>query len=265
MNMHDSQAHGARPNASKGLAPMGLQRNSYPEVRLDCIDPRACSTTTKSIEILGDLSEKIGEGTYREVYRYNEFAVKKTKTRVAKKILFIKIPFPTSLYTFITYGLLDLSEYEYRQFQSIISKMPPELHACFARVYEPLSRNDSCYSINQLVIDDDGQPSKTLVEYEKISDKNFWSVFDDLENSFLENRIYYMSIGAFNILVQKQADGRILPVLVDYKRIGIRTFAHQLQLYIPYFMRLKMRRRFQGVRETYRDYCATAADKGTHT
>ena len=209
--------------------------------------------TTESIEILSNLNQKISEGLYREVYRYNEFAVKKTKLYIAKKLLFIKVWIPTSLYTLVTFAIRDLNKYEYTQYQSIISKTPPDLHKCFARVFKPIEDNKTSFSINQLVIDDGGQISKTLLDYGKVNDKQFWNMIDELEKLFLENRIYYLSIGGYNICVNRQVDGRLIPVLVDYKRIGIRTFWYQLLLYFPYFMKLKMRRRFQRLREDFRD------------
>lgn len=254
MDIRDSVPHGPATDTAKGLAPTGVQRNATAAVPLDRIDPTDWSMTTKSIEILAALTEKIGEGTFREVYRYKNFAIKKTKSHFTKRLLFIKVLIPTSLYILITYGIRNLSEYEYKQYQSIISKVPPHLHACFAKVYKPLNDNKACFSINQLVIDDDGQLSKTIAEYGNISDEHFWSVMDELETLFIEKHIYYLSIGAFNVCVKRQADGRIIPVLVDYKRIGVRTFWHQLLLYFPYFMKLKMRRRFQGMREKHRDF-----------
>jgi len=254
MDIRHSVPHGAPTNTAKELAPAGVQRNASAAVRLDRIDPSEWPMTTKSIEILAALTEKIGEGTFREVYRYNNFAIKTTKSHFTKKFLFIEVLVPTSLYILITYGIRNLSEYEYKQYQSIISKVPPDLHTCFAKVYKPLSVNKACYSINQLVIDDDGQLSKTIAEYGKVSDDHFWSVIDELETLFIEKHIYYFGIGAFNVCVKLHADGRIIPVLIDYKRIGIRTFWHQLLLHFPYFMKLKIRRRFQEMREKHRDF-----------
>ncbi len=214
--------------------------------------------TTELIENLGNLNVKISEGVYRDVYRYTEFAVKKSKPNIIRKILFFRVCIPSSLYTLVSFAIRDLSDYEYKQYQSIISKMPAGLHKCFAKVYKPIKDGKICYSINQLVIDDDGQVSKTLFEYGAIDDEQFWNIVDDLEKVFLDKKIYYLSIGPYNVCVNRQAGGQLIPVLVDYKRIGIRTFWHQLLLYIPYFLRLKMRRRFQRMREHWRtekDFC----------
>jgi len=199
-----------------------------------------------------ELNVKLGEGAYRDVYRYNEFAVKKSKPHVIRKILFVRIRVPSSLYTLLRFAIWDLNDYEYKQYRSIISKTPADLHQCFAKVYEPIKDGKTRYSINQLVTDDDGQVSKTLFEYGGINDKQFWNMVDDLEKLFLDKKIYYLSIGPHNVCVNQQADGRLIPVLVDYKRIGVRTFWHQLLLYIPYFIRLKMRRRFQRMRQHVR-------------
>ncbi len=219
--------------------------------------------TTESIEILSNLNQKISEGVYREVYRYNGFAVKKAKRNITKTLLFIKVRIPTSLYTLVKFAIRDLNEYEYKQYRSIISKTPPNLHMCFAKIHKPIESNKTSYSINQLVMNDDGRISQTLLDYGKVNDKQFWSTIDELEKLFLENHIYYFSIGGYNICVNSQADGRLIPVLVDYKRIGIRTFWHQLPLYFPYFMKLKMRRRFQRLREEFGDFNRVPLSRST--
>ena len=96
------------------------------------------------------------------------------------------------------------------------------------------------------------QVSKTLFEYGGIDDEQFWNMVDDLEKLFLDKKIYYLSIGPHNVCANRQADGRLIPVLVDYKRVGVRTFWHQILLYIPYFIKLKVRRRFRRMREHFR-------------
>ncbi len=207
--------------------------------------------STRNVEILRELTVKIGEGVYRDVYRYTDFAVKKSKPHVVKKALFVNVPVPMSVYSLLRFGIRDLNEYEYNQYQSIISLTPVRLHRCFARVHNQIKNGKACYSINELVMDHDGQVSKTLFEYGKIEDEQFWKTLDDLENVFLDKKIYYLSIGPHNICVNKQAGGQLVPVLIDYKRIGVRTFWHQLLLYIPYFIRLKARRRFQRMRKRF--------------
>ena len=212
-----------------------------------------CPLTTQLKQNLGNLNEKISEGRFRDVYRYNDLVVKKPKPYIIKRFRFIEVRIPTALYTLVNYAIRDLNKYEYKQYQSIISKIPPDLHKCFAKVHEPIKNKRTSYSINQLVIDHGGQISKTLSEHGKVKDKQFWSLIDELEKRFSENRIFYFSVGSPNICVNRQADGRLIPVLIDYKRSGIRTFWRQLPLFFPYFSRQKMRRRFQKLREQFKD------------
>ena len=208
---------------------------------------------TQPNQNLGNLNEKISEGRFRDVYRYNDLVIKKPKHYKIKTLLSIEVRIPTSLYTLVNYAIRDFNKYEYKQYESIISKIPSDLHKCFAKVHKPIKYNKTCYSINQLVIDHGGQISKTLSEYGKVKDEQFWSLIDELEKRFLENRIYYFGVGSSNICVNRQADGRLIPVLIDYKRFGIRTFWYQLPLFFPYFSRLKMRRKFQRLREHFKD------------
>jgi hypothetical protein len=131
--------------------------------------------------------------------------------------------------------------------------MPSDLHKCFAQVHKPIIDGNTRYSIQQLVIDHGGQISKALLEYKKVSDEHFWNLIDELENRFIENRIYFFSGLSSNICVKKQADERLIPVLIDFKRCGRRTFWYQPPLFFPYFFRLKMQRRFERIREQFKD------------
>lgn len=209
---------------------------------------------TQPNQYLDNLNGKISEGRFRYVYRYNGWAIKKPKPYIFKTLLSIKVRIPTSLYTLANYAIRDFSNYEYEQYQSIISKMPSDLHKCYAKVHRPIKNDKTCYSITQLVTDHGGQTSKTLSEYGTVKDEQFWSLIDEMEKRFSENRMYYFSVGPPNICVNRQADGRLIPVLIDYKRFGRRTFLWQPLLFIPYFSRRKMRRRFQKLRERCKDH-----------
>ena len=209
--------------------------------------------TTHLKQNLDNLNEKISEGRFRDVYRYNDLVIKKPKPYIIKRFRSIEVRIPTALYTLVNYAIRDFNKYEYKQYQSIVSKIPSDLHKCFAKVHKPIKNKRTSYSINQLVIDHGGQISKTLSEHGKVKDKQFWSLIAELEKQFSENRIFYFSVGSPNICVNRQADGRLIPVLIDYKRSGIRTFWRQLPLFLPYFSRQKMRRRFQKLREQFKD------------
>jgi len=165
--------------------------------------------------------------------------LKKQKPHIIKKLLFIEVRIPTSLYILANYAIRDLHKYEYKQYESIISKMPSDLHKCFAQVHEPILNGKTCYSIHQLVIDHGGQISKALSEYGKVNDEQFWRLIDELENRFLENRIYYFSVGSPNICVSKQADERLIPVLIDYKRCGRRTFLAPTAAFFSLFLKIE--------------------------
>ncbi len=208
--------------------------------------------TAPTIDKLSGLTEIINESRYRIAYRLDEFAIKKIKSHISIKILFINVHIPTPLFTLFRFGIRDFNEFEYDQFQSVISRIPADLHTCFAKAYRPIKADNTTYSINQLVINDDGMVSKMLREYGKVNDKQFWSTIDRLENLFLVHRIYFFGVGCNNICVRQHADGRVVPVLIDYKRVGIRTFWHQLWLFLPSVKELKLRRRFDRLRKRYK-------------
>ncbi|MDE0597304.1 MAG: hypothetical protein OSB65_18840, partial [Roseibacillus sp.] len=202
-----------------------------------------------SNEQLAALNDKIREGSYREVYRNKNLAIKKLKKHVIKSVGSVKIRIPTRVYLLFRFGISDINKYERKWYDHIISKAPPEMHRCFAEVLAVKKVNGFSYSINQLVLDADNQPSKTLVQHGKIESSSFWKKIEELEQFFKKHSIPYFTIGGYNICVQRQQDGSCFPVLIDYKRIGIRTFWHQLPLYLKHFRDLKMERRFQKMRD----------------
>jgi len=201
-----------------------------------------------SNEQLDGLHDKIRNGGYREVYRYNDLAIKKLKKHVTKRFCGVKIRVPTRVYLLFRFGISDINKYERKWYDHIISQAPPELHRCFAKVLAVKKVNGFSYSINQIVIDADNKPSRTLSQHGKIESADFWEIIDRLEQFLKEHNIPYFTIGGHNICIQQQHDGTYLPVLIDYKRIGIRTFWHQLPLYLKHFRDLKMERRFQKMR-----------------
>jgi hypothetical protein len=204
-----------------------------------------------SPERLASLCEPIGETKYRIAYRYKNLAIKRTKSHVPKRVLGKEFRVPVSLYTMIRFAIANLSAFEYDQYCWLSSRIPKDFQHHLARAYPPVSANDHCYAVNELVVNDDGSVSKMLRSFGPTDDTRFWADIDRLEKLFLQEKIYFFGIGCNNICVREKADGRLIPVLIDYKRIGIRTFWQQFWLLLPGVKSLKLKRRFNKIRRRF--------------
>mgnify|MGYP001822850454 CR=1 FL=1 len=217
-----------------------------------CTDSAVGLSPVPGVHEIEGLSEKIGETKYRVAYRSGSYAVKKTKPFVPKRYFGLSFGIPTSLYTTLKFAIRDLSVFEYEQYLKVIAMTPPRLHEHFARVFSPLAVNGETFAINELVMNDDGSVSKMLRSFGPCNDQQFWQDMDRLEHFFLQAKIYYFGMGCNNVCVREQADGRLVPVLIDYKRIGARTFWQQFWLFLPFVKKLKLKRRFSKIRKRYR-------------
>lgn len=199
-----------------------------------------------------DLSQavKIGEGKHREVFRLGDKALKILKLHIRKNYGLFHIDFPTNLYTKYRYGIDDFNEFEYRTYKKFIERVPPEFKDRFSRIYHAGRLDGRSFSISDLVVNSDGSLSKPLSEYD-IIDSAFWRQIDELEEILASKEIPIMDIGGENIMV-KEADGKMIPVIIDFKRYGRKTYPFQIWLFSEQRLISKMRRRFQRLKERYK-------------
>lgn len=200
---------------------------------------------------ISDLHDKIHQGIYRDVFRYKDYAIKVMRPWIRKRFMGIGICIPTCLYTLLRFGIRDFNEYEFHKYKHLDAELPSELQSSFARILGVYEDDGRSYSVCELVTDANGQPSKTLLQVAKVSDANFWDRINELEQFFTVNDIAYLSVGGDNVCVQQLKNGDLHPVMIDYKRIGRRTFSHQLLLWFRPLLRMKMRRRFRSLKKKY--------------
>ena len=142
--------------------------------------------------------------------------------------------------------------YEYGNYLWVIGKVPEEMRGSFAQIFEVAKSNGKSISINELVVNADGRVSKTLRDYGPVSDPVFWERLQKLEELFLSKNIPYFDIRAKNILVKELEDGHMIPVLIAYKRVGIRTYPLQLNLLTKAGMSMRIIKKFLRLRELYK-------------
>lgn len=193
---------------------------------------------------------KIGEGRFREVYQVGGYTLKVLKPYTRKNYGPFHIAFPVTLYTTLKFGIPDFNEHEYNTYNSFADRIPSELRESFYHIHGVQKPNGRSCLITELVADTDGKPSKRLSEHGKIADSIFWKQIKRLEEALLDEGIMLMDINGENILVRKTDNGPI-PVIVDYKRLGGKTYPAQFWLSSGKQMEKKIQRRFQRLREQY--------------
>lgn len=191
---------------------------------------------------------KIGEGTYREVYRISDdYCAKVLRPTHLKDYFFFKVNYPTKAYIKYKFGIKDFNEYELNLFNNIKNRMPSDLDSSFAKI-EGIVNNAL---IQDLVKNQDGSLSKSLLNYDsKIGNMEFWKKLQDIQEFFLDEDIFNFNVKPDNILVKNDSEN-LIPVIMDYKRIGPRTYPFQPQLLIRSVAQQKIIRRFSRLAEMY--------------
>lgn len=197
------------------------------------------------------LESKIGEGKFREVYQYENRAIKILKPYIRKDYGLFHINIPIHLYTKFKFGIADFNEFEYNNYRKIIDQVPSDIKDSFAEVFEVRQHQGDSLSINELVVNVDGSVSKALKQYGMVRNSGFWERLGKLEEFFLNKGISYLDIKPGNILVKELEDENIIPVIVDYKGVGTRTYPIQFNLLIKSQISKKIKRRFSRIRNNY--------------
>ena len=201
---------------------------------------------THAIQTIITPEKKIGEGSYREVYMVRNKAVKVLKHFIVKDYILFSIKYPTHYYTKLKFGIDDFNEHEFGNYSEL--KIPDEFKDNFAQIFGIEKNNGNSFSLCELILDSDGNVSKSVKEHKNIKDIDFWKNLDKLEEFLIDNRIYLMDIRPENILA-KEINGSFIPVIIDYKRVGPQTYPFQFLLKSTNGIENKIRRRFERLKE----------------
>jgi len=188
---------------------------------------------------------KIGEGNYREVYQVSpEVCVKRLKRSRRKNYYFFSIDYPMWLYL-LKFGIVDFNKHEFQQYQRLIGGIPCELSSSFARILGVRKVDSESLSFQELVTDYDGSLSQPLVQYEKVRALSFWERLAQLRAFFMTECLPFFNLRPDNVIVKRVSETEALPILYDYKRMGVRTWPFQPQLLFNGPTRRKLGRLFQ--------------------
>ncbi len=194
----------------------------------------------------------IGRGAIREAYLSEDFVLKvmQPNARINKKMHFHRVSIPTQEFVRNRYQIEDFNRYEFEQYRRLIQQVPANLLDSFARILGVKEVQGRSTSINELVTDADGSISRTLADNGPISEKEFWDRVDELEQFFLERGILHLGFDERNIVVRRKDE--VLPVIVDYKRMGKNVHPRTIGMLFSYGIRRKIKYKFRKVREKYK-------------
>jgi hypothetical protein len=188
---------------------------------------------------------QIGEGRYRKVYSDGNKALKILRPKIKKNYWLLQIEFPTKTYTKFKFGIDDFNRFEYETYLQIIEKIPQNLRNSFYEIYGVLGNTH----LSELVRDYDGKVSETISKKQRVGNIYFWNRINDLESLLIDKEILLMDIRGENILVREIEENKKIPVIVDYKRYGSRTYP--FQFLTKKRMVEKIRRRFKKIKEDH--------------
>ena len=142
------------------------------------------------------------------------------------------------------YGISDMLQYEFDNYQNIISKVPKEFISHFVSIYG--LDTTTCGKkalIMELVMDERGDVAKNLKANTRPLSAHFFQTLERLRREvFLRHALDHFGIALRNILVRTPD----CPVLIDFQNTRTRLKG-QFWLALPFFVRQKVTRKFQRV------------------
>lgn len=185
------------------------------------------------------LAEKIGEGHLREC-----FAVEGEPGLCVKKV-------KPDLTLFQRLHLLfirrDLNTAEFNTYK----RLPEELKPYFNPVVE-VCRD---YLITSRPLDYDGSHSRPVSDYGSIANNIFWEEVEKVVALFEKHNMWFFDafqLGT-NVFVQQLSDTHWRPIIIDYKRLGWRSYPIQLNLLLDTEKKKKFYRKYQRFVERFRN------------
>lgn len=104
-------------------------------------------------------------------------------------------------------------------------------------------------------MDFDNSFSKPLLEYEKISNTNFWNDVDSIAGQLVKHKLWLFDVFHLgnNIIVKRISKNEYKPVIVDFKRFGYSCYPLQLNLLLDSEKEKKLYRRLERFKRDFRE------------
>jgi hypothetical protein len=184
------------------------------------------------------------------VGKNKEHIAKVPKKTTGKNYVFGKVSYPSAPYSLLKFGKANVNEAERENYEA--------LPAVVRKEFTPDYRMIRGVVVQERVMDFDGTPSLSMIEHEKkfgkIDNKFFWEKIDQLKEIFTkEQEPLFNTFGdGSNIMVKKISETEWKPMLIDYKRLGRRSFPFQADLLLKDAVRNKFLRQFRRFEERFR-------------
>lgn len=189
---------------------------------------------------------KIWEWEYRECYSIpdTDLCVKKQKRFREKQIFWVDLKIRLDLYLLFTFWVESLNIREYRVF----NLLPIDLKKYFPSIVMMCGED----LVMERIKDFDGSCSKTIREFWKIDNMKFWQEIENIARILLEkNMLFFDIFNSKNIVVKRISENEYVPVIVDFKRLGIGSYSFQFNLVFESERKRKFHKKLQDFKQKY--------------
>lgn len=110
------------------------------------------------------------------------------------------------------------------------------------------------YLVTARPLDYDGSHSKPVCDYGRVSNEYFWEEIEKIVELFEQHNIWFFDafqIGT-NVFVQRLSEEKWKPIIVDYKRLGWKSYPVQLNLLFDTEKRRKFYRKYRRFVQNFR-------------
>lgn len=204
-----------------------------------------------------NLGEKIGEGRYRECWAVEDDPNICIKT-VRREPYPITPDLPLAkIINLIMERVHELGSYKIPANEweiEVIEKLRSRLNG-YLPVEARLEKHDRHGKILIMTrpMDYDGNYSKTVRDHGPVNNRAFWRHIDEIVGLMLANDIFLFDIFhcGQNILLNKVSEDEYMPIIIDFKRFGAKSYPLQPNLLMKSERKRKFLRRLKDFKQKF--------------
>jgi len=172
------------------------------------------------------------------------------KDAIEKNYPFGTVRYPIPPYTLLKFGNANINETDYENYQAL----PAVVREKFAAP----TRMIQGVIVQERVMDYDATPSLSVEEetreHGKIGNVPFWKDIERLKKIFLSEGSPLLGVfhKGSNVVVKKMSADKWAPVIIDFKRLGGRSYPFQPHLLLRSELQKKFLRQFENFEEKYK-------------
>ena len=183
------------------------------------------------------LDKKIGSGCVRDCYSI------KNKEELCVKISKTNLSFLRKLQSMLFRNQINIEEYK------IYTNLPNEIKMYF----NPVLEAEKKYVLTNIPQNYDGSYSKSVKDSWPLSNEKFWKEVEKIYYYLDKYKIWFLDVfNGNNMFVKKQSETDWIPIIIDYKRIGWKSFPGQIHLLLKSEREKKFKRRYERFVNKYK-------------